>query len=50
MVTVDKRVLSITYQLADGTELLRVNKPVGPENVYSGNRESFDSFSEEAKA
>ena len=41
---------SITYQLADGTELLRVNHPIGPENVYSGNYESFDSFSEEAKA
>ena len=41
---------SITYQLADGTELLRVNHPVGPDNVYSGNYESFDAFSEEAKA
>ena len=40
---------SITYQLADGTQLLRVNHPAGPDNVYVGNRESFDDFSDEAK-
>ncbi|MBR2503260.1 MAG: hypothetical protein IKB62_03955 [Oscillospiraceae bacterium] len=40
---------SITYQMSDGTELLRVNNPIGPDNVYVGNRESFDSFSEEAR-
>ncbi len=39
----------ITYQLPDGTEILRVSRPNGPDNVYVANRESFDSFSEAAK-
>ena len=40
---------SKTYLLADGTELMRVNYPTGPENVYSGVYYSFDSFTEEAQ-
>lgn len=39
----------ITYQLSDGTELIRINATSGPDNVYVGNRESFDLLSEEAK-
>ncbi len=39
----------ITYQLSDSIRLLRVNAPSGPDNVYVGNRESFDALSEEAK-
>lgn len=35
-----------TYRLADGTELLRVDEPRGPENVYVGGREGFDDLSE----
>lgn len=35
-----------TYRLADGTELLRVNAPHGPENSYVGGVESFDDLSE----
>ncbi|MBR2027530.1 MAG: hypothetical protein IKA10_00900 [Oscillospiraceae bacterium] len=38
-----------TYQLEDGTELIRINATSGPDNVYVGNRESFDAFSEQAK-
>ena len=38
-----------TYQLDDGTQLLRVNISTGPENVYSGVLYSFDSLTEKAK-
>lgn len=38
-----------TYRLADGTELLEVRGPSGPENSYVGNLESFDDLSETAK-
>lgn len=37
------------YCLGDGSELLRINHPSGPDNVYVGNRESFDNFDEKAK-
>ena len=38
------------YQLSDGTELLRVQTPSGPNHVYVGGIESFDDLSEAAKA
>lgn len=34
-----------TYRLADGTELLRVTDPHGPEHSYVGNMERFDDLS-----
>ncbi len=37
------------YRLADGTELLEVDEPSGPENYYVGDLESFDDLSEAAK-
>lgn len=37
------------YQTTDGIELLREEPPVGPENYYVGNVESFDDLSETAK-
>ena len=40
---------SVVYQLSDGIELLWINEPTGPENVYSGISESFDAFAEQAK-
>lgn len=40
---------NVVYQLDDGTELIRINGTSGPDNVYVGNRESFDAFSEQAK-
>ncbi|MBE6895415.1 MAG: hypothetical protein E7483_07475 [Ruminococcaceae bacterium] len=40
---------NVIYQLGDGTELIRINGSSGPDNVYVGNRLSFDSFNEEAK-
>ena len=38
-----------TYQLKDGTELLREDAPSGPENHYVVGLESFDDLSEAAK-
>lgn len=38
-----------TYLLPDGTELLRVRGPSGPEHHYVGSLESFDDLSEQAK-
>lgn len=38
-----------TYRLADGTKLLRVNAPHGPERSYVGGVESFDDLSETAQ-
>lgn len=38
-----------TYRLADGTELLRVSAPCGPENSYTGGTEGFDSLTETAR-
>lgn len=38
-----------TYQLSDGTELLRVSDNGGPENHYVMSQESFDSLSDAAK-
>lgn len=40
---------SRTYRLPDGTELLRVDKPFGPENCYVGGVESFDDLSQAAQ-
>lgn len=40
---------NVVYQLDDGTKLMRINGSSGPDNVYVGNRESFDAFSEEAQ-
>ena len=40
---------SRTYRLSDGTELLRVEEPFGPENVYVMGLESVDDLSETAK-
>lgn len=40
---------STTYQLKDGTELLREDAPSGPENHYVVGLESFDDLSESAK-
>lgn len=37
------------YRLADGTELLQVSEPSGPENSYVATLESFDDLSEMAK-
>lgn len=37
------------YRLADGTELLLVNKPNGPENVYVGGVDGFDSLGKMAQ-
>lgn len=41
---------STTYQLKDGTELLREDAPSGPENHYVVGLESFDDLSEAAKS
>jgi len=38
-----------TYMLEDGTDLLRVNTPSGPENVYVGGTESLDSLEKPAR-
>ena len=38
-----------TYQLADGTELLQVNAPHGPQNSYVGGVEGFETLSETAQ-
>lgn len=38
-----------TYRLADGTELLRVNAPYGPECSHTGGVEDFDDLSETAQ-
>ena len=40
---------SRTYRLADGTELLRVDGPMGPENVYVMNLKGFDGLSKAAQ-
>lgn len=40
---------SRTYRLPDGTELLRVEDPFGPENSYVGGVESFDDLSQAAQ-
>lgn len=37
------------YRLADGTELLEVDEPWGPEDYYVGGLESFDDLGEAAK-
>ena len=37
---------SHTYRLADGTEILRVDEPFGPENVQVMGQEGFESLSE----
>lgn len=41
---------SVIYQLNDGTKLLRVQNPHGPENVYTAGVENFDVLSETAKS
>lgn len=41
---------STRYQLKNGAELLRENAPFGPENVYVGGLESYDSLSPAAQA
>lgn len=41
---------STVYRLEDGTELLRVQNPSGPEGVYAGGTESFDDLGEKAQA
>lgn len=41
---------SRTYRLSDGTELLRVEDPLGPENVQVMNLEGFEALSEPAQA
>lgn len=38
-----------TYRLADGTELLRVDGPTGPEDVYAAGAGSVDDLSETAR-
>lgn len=40
----------LSYQLSDGTEVLRVQNPTGPDNVYVGGIESFDDLSETVKS
>lgn len=40
---------SISYLLSDGTELLRVENPSGPDNVIVGGTDSFDDLSEAAQ-
>ncbi len=40
---------SYTYKLTDGTELLWVSFPIGPENSYVIGKESYDDLSEQAK-
>lgn len=37
------------YTLSDGTELLRVDTPIGPENVYTGGVESLDQLPQQAQ-
>lgn len=37
------------YRLSNGTELLRVENPFGPENCYVGGIENFDDLSEAAQ-
>lgn len=37
------------YTLADGTELLRVNTPIGPGNVYTGGVGSLDQLPQQAQ-
>lgn len=41
---------SVIYQLNDGTRLLRVRTPHGPENVYTAGVENFDVLNETAKS
>lgn len=43
------RFYGTTYQLKDGTKLLREDAPSGPENHYVADLESFDNLSEAAK-
>lgn len=38
-----------TYRLADGTELLRADEPMGPENVYVEGQKGFEDLSERAR-
>ena len=40
---------SRSYRLPDGTELLRVEEPFGPENCYVGDLESFDDLTGKAQ-
>lgn len=40
----------MSYQLGDGTELLRVQSAFGPDNVYVGGIENFDDLSENVKS
>jgi len=40
---------SDVYKLSDGTTLLTIQDPTGPDNVYVVGRESFDDLSESAK-
>lgn len=40
---------SMVYQLSNGTVLLRVQTPSGPDNVFVGGIESFNDLSETAK-
>lgn len=37
------------YKLSDGTILLRIDEPIGPQNVYVGGLESFDDLSASAQ-
>lgn len=40
---------NMLYTLENGTKLLRVSNPSGPDNVHGGGKESFDDLGEEAQ-
>lgn len=42
--------ITCRYRLADGTELLHVSAPSGPERVHVSGKESFDDLNETAQA
>lgn len=48
--TWEGRFFGTRYRLKNGAELLRENAPSGPENVYVGGLESYDSLSPAAQA
>lgn len=39
----------VTYRLTDGTDLLYVRDPLGPEHVYTAGQEGYDGLSEAAQ-
>lgn len=45
----DVSLLDRTYRLSDGTELLRVKPPLGPENSHVGGQEGFEALGEAAQ-